>query len=298
MYCQYTFIGTILNKYRTVTSINTSVSYLKDNNWGGIIQYVFTGTSRVNNKNHLEIGEVDTIELVEKYGSPLYVLDEVEIRNRMKEYVKTFKGFNIPFQVAYASKAFCTMAMCRIVDSEGLSLEVVSGGELFTALKTGFPVERIHFHGNNKSYQEIELAVDAEIGAFVIDNLFEIDLINSIAEKKNKKVNALLRVTPGIEAHTHEYIQTGQEDSKFGFNIMEPIIEAIKIVDKSPWINLMGIHFHIGSQIFDMIGFEKAIERVTGLYAKVESELEIKLPILNTGGGFGIRYTKMMPLFL
>lgn len=249
------------------------------------------GTSRINEKNHLEIGGVDTVELVQKYGTPLYVLDELEIRRRMKEFIKEFKSYQIPFQVAYASKALCTMAMCYIVEEEGLSLDVVSGGELYTAIKSGFPTSRIHFHGNNKTYDEIDLAIESNIGAFVIDNLNEIEIIKEIAVKRQQKVNALLRITPGIKAHTHEYIQTGQEDSKFGFSLTKPALEAAKIVNDSDWINLMGFHFHIGSQIFDMKGFEKAIERVADFYSIVQFELKTDLPILNTGGGFGIRYT-------
>ncbi len=250
-----------------------------------------TGTSRINEKNHLEIGGVDTVELVERVGTPLYVLDEAEIRKRMKEFIASFQAYNIPFQVAYASKALCTKAMCYMAEQEGLSLDVVSGGELFTAIQAGFPSERIHFHGNNKSEKEIEMAIDANIGAFVIDNLYEIELIKEIAGRKEKKVNALIRVTPGIEAHTHEYIQTGQEDSKFGFNLNEPAIAAAKIVQASEQIELNGFHFHIGSQIFDMTGFEKAVERIADFYSIVQYELKTELPILNTGGGFGIRYT-------
>ncbi len=248
------------------------------------------GSSKINSKNHLEIGGVDTIDLVTQYGTPLYVMDEWDVRNRMREYVNTFEKQQVAFQVAYASKALCTMTMCHIAKEEGLSLDVVSGGELYTALKAGFPVDRIHFHGNNKSDEEIKMAIRADIGAFVIDNHYEISLIEQIAGNENKKVKALIRVTPGIEAHTHEYIQTGQEDSKFGFNIGEMALEAAKRVNQSNQIELLGFHFHIGSQIFDMTGFEKAIERMAAFYQMVQKELKINLPILNTGGGFGIRY--------
>ncbi|GBF11568.1 diaminopimelate decarboxylase [Tepidibacillus infernus] len=248
------------------------------------------GSSKINENNHLEIGGVDTVHLVERFGTPLYVLDEWEIRKKMGEFVNAFKQMEVPFQVAYASKALCTTALCHIAREEGLSLDVVSGGELYTAIKAGFPVERIHFHGNNKSYEEIEMAIDVNIGTFVIDNLHEIELIEHLAENKQKKVKALIRVTPGIEAHTHEYIQTGQEDSKFGFNIGEQALSAAKLVYQSKWIQLLGFHFHIGSQIFEMTGFEKAIERMADFYERIHSELNTSLPILNTGGGFGIRY--------
>lgn len=250
------------------------------------------GNSRINDNNILEIGGVDTTELVKQYGTPLYVLDEQEIRARMRCFTDTFKELNVKYQVAYASKALCTMAMCRITDEEGLALDVVSGGELYTAIKSGFPMERVHFHGNNKSYAEIESAVDNNIGAIIIDNLYEIELIEKIAEQRQKKVNALIRITPGIEAHTHEYIQTGHEDSKFGFNLLEPAKEAVFRLYNSEFINLIGVHFHIGSQIFEMAGFEKAIERIAEFYKLIRDELGINLSILNTGGGFGIRYTE------
>ncbi len=249
------------------------------------------GTSRINDKNHLEIGGVDTVDLVNKFGTPLYILDENEIRRKMREFVNTFRNNNIPFQVAYANKALCTMSLCCIAESEGLSLEVVSGGELFTTLNSGFPANRVHFHGNNKSIEEIEMAIDANIGAFVIDNFYEIEQINKVCEMKQKKIKALLRITPGIEAHTHEYIQTGKEDSKFGFNLTEPAFNATEMVNSSQWIDLIGFHFHIGSQIFDMTGFDKAIERISDFYKIVITKLKINLPVLNTGGGFGIMYT-------
>lgn len=251
----------------------------------------FRGTSQINEHNHLEIGGVDTTELVEKFGTPLYVLDEAEIRGKMRSFLHSFKKTNVKFQVAYASKALCTMALCNIAQEEGLALDVVSGGELYTALKAGFPSERIHFHGNNKTYEEIEFAINNDIGAFIIDNLHEITLIEKIANEKKKKVKALIRVTPGVEAHTHEYIQTGQEDSKFGFNLSEAALAAARRVNQSQYIKLLGFHFHIGSQIFDMGGFEKAVEIIADFYKLVIAELNVELPILNTGGGLGIRYT-------
>lgn len=248
------------------------------------------GNSRINENNNLEIGGADTTELVKQYGTPLYVLDEQEVRARMRAFIGAFNDLKVKYQVAYASKALSTMAMCRITDEEGLALDVVSGGELYTAIKAGFPMERVHFHGNNKSLTDIELAIENNIGAFIIDNLFEIELIERIAKQKQKMVNALIRVTPGIEAHTHEYIQTGQEDSKFGFNLFEPAQSAAIRLHNSKYINLKGFHFHIGSQIFEMEGFGIAIERIAAFYKVIQAELGMTLPILNTGGGFGIRY--------
>lgn len=249
------------------------------------------GTAKINEKGHLEIGGVDTLDLVQVYGTPLYVLDEQEIRRRMRQYIDAFAAHKLPFQVAYASKALSTSALYLIIEDERLSLDVVSGGELFTAINAGFPAERIHFHGNNKLYEEIELAIDYGIGAFVIDNLREIELINEIADAKGKRVKALLRVTPSVEVNTHEYISTGKEDSKFGFNLLEPALVATELVLDSEWIDLLGYHFHIGSQLMEMSGYEVAIERVVKLYQAVADAYQVNLPVINTGGGLGIRYT-------
>lgn len=250
------------------------------------------GTSRINEKGHLEIGGRDTIDLVAEFGTPLYVLDEQNVRDKMRQYIDSFSAHKIPFQVAYASKALSTSALYLIVEQEKLSLDVVSGGELYTAINAGFPVERIHFHGNNKQYDEIELAIDTGIGAFVIDNLYEIKLINEIAGQKGKKVKALLRITPSVDVDTHEYISTGKEDSKFGFNLIEPALAATEEVLRSDSIELLGYHFHIGSQLFDMSGFRVAIHRATELYKIVAERYQVTLPVFNTGGGLGIYYTR------
>jgi diaminopimelate decarboxylase len=257
------------------------------------------GTSRINHKGHLEIGGNDVVDLVANFGTPLYVLDEQEIKNKMRQYIDSFSAHRIPFQVAYASKALSTSALYLIVEQEKLSLDVVSGGELYTAINAGFPAERIHFHGNNKQYSEIELAIDSDIGAFAIDNLYEIGLINEIAGKKGKKVKALLRITPSVDVDTHEYISTGRADSKFGFNLVEPALAATERVLESDSIELLGYHFHIGSQLFDMSGFKVAIERATILYKMVAERYQLNLPVFNTGGGLGIRYTrKDQPLLI
>ncbi|WP_282935688.1 diaminopimelate decarboxylase [Paenibacillus sp. RC67] len=249
------------------------------------------GTSKINDKGHLQIGGCDTAELVESFGTPLYVMDEDLIRQRCGEYVEAFRASGLKFQVAYASKAFCVMAMCRIVEEEGMSLDVVSDGELYTALQAGFPAERIHFHGNNKSPHEIEMAIDAKIGCFVVDNMVELHLLNAIAGEKRQKVKILFRLTPGVEAHTHEYISTGQIDSKFGLDLdngsaYRAIQEAIQL----PNIELLGVHSHIGSQIFEVEGFQLAVDKVIAFAAKVREELDVVFSVVNLGGGFGIRY--------
>ena len=217
------------------------------------------GTTRVNEQGRLEIGGCDTQELATTFGTPLYIMDEALVRQRAREYVEAFKASGFKFQVAYASKAFSTVAMCAIAEQEGLSLDVVSDGELHTALQAGFPVERIHFHGNNKTPFEIEMAIDAGIGCFVADNFTELQLLNGIAGSKNRKVNILLRITPGVEAHTHDYISTGQQDSKFGFDLAAgAAFEAVQQTAGLENLVLLGIHSHIGSQIFEVEGFRMA----------------------------------------
>lgn len=249
------------------------------------------GTSKINDQGHLEIGGCDTSDLKAQYGTPLYIVDEQSVRNRCREYIEAFKASGLKFQVAYASKAFCVMAMCQLADQEGMSLDVVSDGELYTALKAGFPAERIHFHGNNKTPEEIEMALDAEIGCFVVDNVVELHMLQAIAAEKKLKVNILLRVTPGVEAHTHEYISTGQTDSKFGFDIGNgSAYEAVKLAEAQANIHLMGIHSHIGSQIFEVEGFQMAIQRVAEFAASVKEGLGVVFKVVNLGGGFGIRY--------
>ncbi|MEF2964407.1 diaminopimelate decarboxylase [Paenibacillus sp. M1] len=250
------------------------------------------GTSKINPKGHLEIGGCDTIELKQTYGTPLYIMDEALIRQRCREYMEAFRASGLPFQVAYASKAFCVMAMCRLAEEEGLSLDVVSEGELYTALEAGFPAQRIHFHGNNKTPEELEMAIEANIGCFVVDNFVELAMLQALAAEKGATVNILLRVTPGVEAHTHEYISTGQTDSKFGFDIGNgSAFEAVEQASQSLNLRLLGLHSHIGSQIFEVEGFQMAVERVAAFSLQVKEKLNVIFKVINLGGGFGIRYT-------
>jgi len=251
------------------------------------------GTSRINEKGHLVIGGCDVTELAKEFGTPLYIMDEARIRQRGRELVEAFRKTGLKFQVAYASKAFSTTAMCRIADEEGLSLDVVSDGELYTALKAGFPAQRIHFHGNNKTPQEIELALDAEIGCFVVDNFTEMHMLDALAGEKGKRVKVLLRITPGVEAHTHEFISTGQQDSKFGFDLASGMaFRAVQEVIGLPNLQLIGIHSHIGSQIFEVEGFRLAVEKVAGFAVEVRDKLGVTFSVFNMGGGFGIRYVE------
>jgi diaminopimelate decarboxylase len=252
----------------------------------------FNGTARINSLDHLEIGGVDTVELAKEYGTPLYIYDVELIRERARGFKDTFENLGIKAQVAYASKAFSSVAVFQLMNEEGLSLDVVSGGELFTAMKAGFPSERIHFHGNNKSEEELRMALEHKIGCVVVDNFYELQLLEAVCIDMGQSMDILLRVTPGIEAHTHDYILTGQEDSKFGFGLENgQTEEALVRAVKSAHLNVLGLHCHIGSQIFETTGFVLAASKIIGKLADWKDNYGYTAEVLNLGGGFGIRYT-------
>lgn len=243
-------------------------------------------------ENELYIGGVSSTNLVSEFGSPLYVMDEELLINTCKSYYKNFKCKENNNRVAYAGKAFLTMAMCKLINEQGLYLDVVSGGELYTAYKSGFPLEKVYFHGNNKTYDEIELGVKLGVGRFIVDNIEEMTILNEIATKYNKKQDIYSRLTPGIEAHTHDYIKTGQIDSKFGFApVGNTIMNAVKYALDYENLNLKGLHCHIGSQIFDIAPFEDAAEIMLGFINDIKKETGHIISELDLGGGFGIHYT-------
>jgi diaminopimelate decarboxylase len=246
----------------------------------------------VNSRNHLEIGGCDCVELVNKYGTPLYVMDETLIRKNCRTYKNAMdKHYGGKGLVLYASKAFCTMAICKIIEQEGLGLDVVSGGELYTALKAGFPMEKVYFHGNNKTLEEIEMALDNNVRRIVVDNRDELYNINSIAASKGKIVNISFRIKPGIDAHTHDFVQTGQIDSKFGVALENgEALEIISIASKLSNVKVVGLHCHIGSQIFDLVPFELAARVMLNFIAEIKEKLGIEIEELNLGGGYGIKY--------
>lgn len=247
----------------------------------------------VNEKGHLEIGGCDTIDLAEKYGTPLYVVDENEIRKNCRAFVKSIEdNYNGHGTVAYASKAFSCMEMYRICKQENMSIDTVSAGEIYTALKAGFPAERIFFHGNNKTLDEIEFALDNNVGRIVVDNLTELEKIEKAAKKRNITAKIMFRIKPGIDAHTHSFIRTGQIDSKFGLALengeaMVGVKRALALKN----VELCGLHCHIGSQIFDISPFELAAEVMMDFIAKIKEETGAEIKELNLGGGFGIKYT-------
>jgi len=247
----------------------------------------------INDKNHLEIGGCDCVELVNNYGTPLYVLDENLIRENCRLYKNAMdKYYDGNGMVIYASKALSTMAICKIVDQEGLGLDVVSGGELYTALKAGVPSEKIYFHGNNKTYDELEFAISEDIRRIVVDNREELKAINEIAGKHNKVAKISFRIKPGIDAHTHDFVQTGQIDSKFGVALENgEAYEIISEASKMSNVKVVGVHCHIGSQIFDLEPFKLAAKVMLEFIAKLKNEMDIEIEELNLGGGFGIKYT-------
>ncbi|WP_317949925.1 diaminopimelate decarboxylase, partial [Rossellomorea marisflavi] len=243
-------------------------------------------------QGQLTIGGVNTVKLAEQYGTPLYIYDTSLIRERARGFKDTFEELGVKAEVAYASKAFSSIAIFQLMKEEGLSLDVVSGGELHTAIKAGFPVEKIHFHGNNKSYEELAMALKLGIGCIVVDNFHELELIGAILAERGGSTKVLLRVTPGIEAHTHDYILTGQEDSKFGFDLGNgQAEEAMKKAVAMEGIELLGLHCHIGSQIFETTGFILAARKIIDTVASWKEQHGFVPQVINLGGGFGIRYT-------
>lgn len=241
---------------------------------------------------HLYIGGCDTVKLAEQYGTPLYVMDENYIRKIMGAYINAVKSSGAKGKVLYASKACLTLALCKIAMEEGLGLDVVSSGELYTAVKADFPRERIYMHGSNKSEQDIEFAVKEGIGNIVIDNFYEIDLIDEMAGQYDKVMNVSLRIKPGIEAHTHDYIKTGTIDSKFGLGIEDgQALKAIRQILSKDNLNLLGFHCHIGSQIFELEPFRMAVDVLIDFALRVKKETGCLIKEINFGGGFGITYT-------
>lgn len=252
----------------------------------------------VNEQGHLTIGGLDTVELAKEFGTPVYVMDENQIRQHCRDFVEsmneTYHGHG---HVLYASKAFSCKEMCRICKEEGMGLDVVSGGELYTALQAGFPANRIYMHGNNKTIEELQMALDAGIARIIVDNLTELHTLNTLAEQAGKRADIMFRIKPGIDAHTHSFIRTGQIDSKFGLALetgeaMEGVREALRLEH----INLCGLHCHIGSQIFDIDPFELAAKVMVEFIAEIKKETGFAVKELNLGGGFGIKYrTKDRP---
>lgn len=251
------------------------------------------GSMNINNFFHLEIGGCDTVELAKEFGTPLYIMDEALMRENCKAFLTSFSDAYPESEVIYAGKAFLTKAIARIICQEGMSLDVVSGGELYTAYSSGFPMEKIYFHGNNKSPEEIKLALDLGVGYIVVDNINEMAMINRISAFLGKSQKVLIRISPGVTGDTHKYIQTGQLDSKFGFPLYRDIaFNAVREALTLDNLRIEGIHCHIGSQILDVSSFVSAAQAMIRFSIKLSTELGFTVRVLNLGGGFGISYTE------
>lgn len=246
---------------------------------------------QLNDAGHLMIGGCDSISLAHNFGTPLVVYDVTQIRSQIGAFRKVFEENNVDYAVSYASKAFSAIAMYQLAAAEQAHVDVVSAGELYTAMKANFPMSQVSFHGNNKSRQELEMAVKNHVGMIMIDNFHEIDLLADILQAHNATTNVMLRITPGISAHTNEYIQTGQIDSKFGFDLQSgQADEALQRVLANPRMKMRGLHAHIGSQIFELAGFEGVAKKLVEIAAHWHDEFDYETEIINVGGGFGIRY--------
>ncbi len=254
---------------------------------------LFPQTTQVE-KNHLFIGGCGAVALAGEFGTPLYVFDETTLRGKCAEYRGEFAQRYPDSLVSYACKAFINRALAQVFKEEGLGLDVVSGGELAIAKSVGFPMERVYFNGNNKSHQELELAIGWGVGRIVVDNFYELSLLNEIAKEAGTRQEILLRLSPGVDPHTHAHLTTGAIDSKFGFP-MAQAEEALTTAMSSPFIELIGIHFHIGSQIVELSPYKQAIESVLDFAAEMGSKHGFKLKELSTGGGLAIAYTEDSP---
>lgn len=255
-------------------------------------------TLKINKKGRLEIGGCDTVELAERFGTPLYVFDERYLRGMMRVFKRTIESeYAGNGQVLYASKAFSCKAIYAIARQEGIGCDAVSGGELYTALQADFPADQIYVHGNNKTNTELEEAVEAGVGGIVVDSYSEADILNEIAGSRGVKQKILLRINPGVEAHTHAFVQTARTDSKFGFSVSDgAALDMTKHVLQLKNLDLNGFHCHIGSQIFEKQSFVLAASKVMDFIKEVKDKTGFEASILNLGGGFGIHYTDDDPV--
>ena len=249
---------------------------------------------QINAAGHLTIGGCDAIELAHKYGTPLVVYDVSRIRDQIRRFKKVFEANQVDYAVSYASKAFAAIAMYQVAAAAGAHIDVVSGGELYTAIKAGFPMDRVSFHGNNKSADELAMAIHHHVGVIMLDNFHETDLLSQLLEENDAKIKVMLRITPGIAAHTNKYTQTGQVDSKFGFDLASgQADEALEKVLANPRMEMLGLHAHIGSQIFELAGFEGVADKLVEVASHWQAKYGYQARVINVGGGFGIRYVSV-----
>jgi diaminopimelate decarboxylase len=254
--------------------------------------FIYPHTTVHNAAGHLEIGGCDVVDLAHEYGTPLFIYDEQSLRDQCRAYRAAFGARTELYEIVYASKAFSCRAMCELVAQEGLSLDVATGGELAAARAAAFPPERIYFHGNNKSVVEIELGLDVGIGHFVVDSFEEIARLEAAAAARGQRQQVLVRVTPGVRPATHDFVQTGQQDSKFGFGLADGrAAEAVRRLHDAAHLELVGVHAHIGSQIFALDSYRREVEVLFIALADWRRDVGFECRVFNMGGGLGIRYT-------
>ncbi len=255
---------------------------------------LFPSTAEVNNKGRLIIGGCDTTKLAAEFGTPLYVFDEFSLRSKCAEFKREFGQRYADTTILYSCKAFINKALLLLIMEEGLGLDVVSAGELSIARSVGFPMERVYFPGNNKSAEELKLALEWGIGRIVVDNFHELNLLGEIARERGEKPDILLRLSPGVDPHTHRYIITGSLDSKFGVPMVHGE-QALTQAMAMPELNLRGLHFHIGSQIAELEPYQQAIEIILSFAAEMKQEQGFEMEEMSVGGGFAVQYTLDSP---
>lgn len=248
----------------------------------------------LNDAGHLQIGGVDSLTLAHQFDTPLYVYDVSKIRNQIHRFKHVFEERHVNYGISYASKAFSSIGIYQVIAQEGIHTDVVSGGELQTAINAGFPMAKVAFHGNNKSREELEMAIKYGVGLIIIDNFHEIDLLNKVLQEQQAHCKVVIRITPGIAAHTNSYIETGQVDSKFGFDLQSGQADrALQIILQSERMDLVGLHAHVGSQVFDGRGFNAAARKLVDVAAHWKAQYGYEASSINVGGGFGIQYSSL-----
>lgn len=248
----------------------------------------------LNDAGHLQIGGVDALTLAHQFDTSLYVYDISKVRDQIHRFKHVFEQRHVRYGISYASKAFSSIGIYQVIAQEGIHTDVVSGGELQTAINAGFPMAKVAFHGNNKSREELEMAVKHGVGLIIVDNFHEIDLLNKVLQEQQAHCKVVIRITPGIAAHTNSYIATGQVDSKFGFDLQSGQADrALQIILQSERMEVVGVHAHVGSQVFDGRGFNAAARKLVDVAAHWKAQYGYEVSSINVGGGFGIQYSSL-----